>query len=226
MSNRLYGDLLRSSGRRYYFALDSTPGIVTPGVATLTLNGRQPVAVEQLTVFRTPATAVLTLQGQSLASPTVLTPAPAALSTVGQIPGEVTQLIISPALPAPVYETPASYAPTLLTIWTTQPGVASLTLQTLEQNVTQGGNIGFVSPGPAQISLGTLQYTLLLLAGQIGVGSLSMIGRAPTLQHELTINPGVGTLTTSQLSPEVSRPFTWVDDDPAPTSPWITDAAA
>jgi hypothetical protein len=222
---RLYGSLI-SSGRRFYFGLDSVPSIVTPGVATLTLFGREPAAAQNLTVFRTPATAVLTLQGQSLASPTVLTPAPAALSTVGQIPGEVREITISPALPAPVYETPISYAPTLLTIWTTQPATALLTLQTLEQNVTQGGNIGFVSPGRATLTLGTQQFTLLLLAGEVGVGSLSVVGLAPTLTHELTIFPEVGVLTTSQIGPSLSRPFLWVDDDPAPPSTWITDAAA
>lgn len=86
MSNRLYGGLLQSAGRRYYFALDSAPGIVTPGPAVLTLNGKVPVAVEPLTVFRTPAPATLTLNGLMPGAPIVLPPAPAALSTVGQVP--------------------------------------------------------------------------------------------------------------------------------------------
>lgn len=222
---RLYGSLL-SSGSRFYFGLDSIPSIVTPGVATLTLFGREPSAAQNLTVFRTPATAVLTLNGLSLASPTVLSPATAALATVGQIPGEARERTISPALPAPTYGTPPDNAPTLLTIWTTQPATALLTLQTLEQNVTQGGNIGFVSPGRATLTLGTQQFTLLLLSGGAGVGSLSVVGLAPTLTHELTIFPDVGVLTTSQIGPTLSRPFLWVDDDPVPPSTWITDAAA
>lgn len=222
---RLYGSL-SNSGSRFYFGLDSVPSIVTPGVATLTLFGREPSAAQNLTVFRTPATAVLTLNGLSLASPTVVSPATAALATVGQIPGEVRELTISPALPAPTYDTPPDNAPTLLTIWTTQPATALLTLQTLEQNVTQGGNIGFVSPGKATLTLSTQQFTLLLLSGGAGVGSLSIVGLAPTLTHELTISPAVGSLTIGETPPLLTLPFIWIDDDPVPPSTWITDAAA
>lgn len=223
---RLYSDQLQASGRRFYFALDSAPGIVTPAPAVLTLVGREPIAVEQSTVFRTPTTAILTLSGLSLGSPGDIRPAQSALSIAGQIPTLVTSLTITPAVPAPVYTDPPDNPPTLITIMTVSPAPAALTLLTLEQNVTQGGNIGFVSPTPAALSLQTRQYTLLLLAGGAGVGQLSVIGHAPTLLHGLTIEPEVGQLTIGGHAPALALPFTWVDDDPAPTSPWITDAAA
>lgn len=223
--SRLYGDQLQSAGRRFYFALDGAPGIITPAPAVLTLNGRQPIAVEPLTVFRTPAPATLTLGGLFLGAVTVLTPAPAALSESGKIPSLVTQRTITPALPAPLETPPPAFVPTLITIWTTQPGVAQLSLQTLEINVTQGGNIGFVSPGAAQISLGTLPYSLLL-GGVASLGQITVIGRAPTLLSELTIQPQVGQVSLGQLEPDLSLPFTWIDDDPAPAHTWITDAAA
>jgi hypothetical protein len=223
---RLYSNQLQSAGRRYYFALDSAPGIVTPGVATLTLVGQQPIAVEPSTVFRTPATAILTLSGLQLASPSDLHPAQSALSVVGQIPTLVTSLTITPAVPAPDYVDLPDNPPTLITIMTVSPAPAALTLLTLEQNVTQGGNIGFVSPAPASLSLGTLQYTLLLLSTPVGVGQLSVVGLVPTLLHELTIEPEVGQVSIGGHAPELSLPFRWIDDEPAPTSPWITDAAA
>lgn len=223
---RLYGNLLKSAGQRYYYGLDSVPGIVSPSVATLTLQGRDPSAAQNIEVFRTPATAILTLVGQSLASPTILVPAQAVLSTVGQIPAEVRELTISPALPAPVYDPPADLAPTLITIWTTQPTTGLVRLLTLEQNVTQGGNIGFVSPATGQVSLGTLQYTLLLLAGGAGVGSLVVNGLAPTLSHELTVTPDVGLIVTSGGEAVLTLPFIWVDDERQPPTTWITDAAA
>lgn len=225
MSNQLWSDLLLGTGQ-LWSDQDSAPGIVTPAPAVLTLLGRDPAAAQQISVFRTPATAVLTLNGLSLGTPVILTPAAAALTTVGQIPGEVRQLTITPSLAAPIENPPADFSPTLITIWTTQPGVGQVTLQTLEINVTQGGNIGFVSPAPAQLSLQTLQYSLLLLAGGAGVGAIQVVGLAPTLKYELTITPDVGAVSFNPLVPDLARPFTWVDDDPAPTVTWITDAAA
>lgn len=224
MSNQLWSDLLSGSGGQFWSDLDSAPGIITPAPATLTLFGRDPAAAQQVTVFRTPATAVLTLAGLSLSAPIVLTPAPAALAYVGQIPARQLIRTITNALPAAVENPPAEFVPTLITIWTTQPGVASVTLQVLPFNLTQGGNIGFVSPAAAQISLGTLPYTLLY--GEIGVGLLTVVGLAPTLQHELTITPDVGMVSFAETPPLLTLPFIWVDDDPAPTSAWITDVAA
>lgn len=223
--SRLYGDLFQSAGKRFYFALDSVPGIVSPGVATLVLGGQVPIAVEPQTIFRTPAPAVLTLGGLMPGAPVVLSPAAATLSTVGQIPSRQLIRMITNALAPAVQNPPTPFAPTLITIWTTQPGVAQLSLQTLEINVTQGGNIGFVDPGPAHLTLGTLPFSLLL-GGIVGAGQLNVVGLAPTLKYELTIRPDVGLVSLVPRAPELALPFTWVDDDPAPARTWLTDAAA
>lgn len=222
--SRLYGNQLQSTGRRYYFALDSAPGIVTPAVGQLTLAGKIPAAAQQITVFRSPATLVLSVQGRAIGAPVVLTPAPAALSSVGQIPGEVRQRTITPALPPAVENAPANFAPTLITIWTTQPTTAQLQLQTLQQAVGQGGNIGFLLPGVALLNLSALQFTLLF--GEAGVGALNVVGYAPSLLTTTVITPDPAVLVPGQTEPTLSLPFRWVDDQPAAPVTWITDAAA
>lgn len=226
MSSRVYSSLLQSAGRRFYFALDAAPGLVTPAPAVLTLNGLIPGAAQAVTVFRTPTPAALSMQGRSLTAPVVLTPITAALGMAGQIPARQLIRTITPALAAAVENPPVAFGPTLITIWNAQPGVAQLSLQTLTINITQGGNIGFISPGVAQVSLQTRQFSLLLLAGSVGVGALRVAGFAPTLGYELTITPDVGQAVLSGLTPDMSHPFIWVDDGPAPTASWITDAAA
>lgn len=225
MANQLWSDLLIGSGQ-LWSDLDSAPGIVTPGPAVLTLNGQVPAAAQPTTVFRTPTPALLTLSGLSLSAPVTLIPAAAVLSAVGQIPAQQLIRTITNALAPAVESPPTSFAPTLITIWTTQPGIGQLTLQTLEINVTQGGNIGFVSPAPAELTLQTLPYSLLVLAGGAGLGSIQMLGLAPTILRELTISPDIGQVSLNPVAPELALPFTWVDDDPAPTRTWITDAAA
>jgi len=225
MSNQLWSDLLIGSGQ-LWSDQDSAPGIISPTTGVVTLFGRDPIAAQNIQVFRTPATALLTLNGLSLNAPITLTPATAALAYGGQIPARELIRTISPALPAAVQNPPAAFVPTIITVWTTQPGVGSVVLQTLEINVTQGGNIGFVSPTTALVTLQTRQYSLLLLAGGAGVGALQINGLAPTIRRELTISPSSGALSMSLLAPDLSRPFTWVDDNPAPALSWITDAAA
>jgi hypothetical protein len=226
MSNRLYGDQLQSSGRRFYFGLDSAPGIITPAPASLSLQGRVPAAAQPATVFRTPAPASLTLSGKAPGAPVVLSPGVASITALGLIASEVRSLTITPTLAPPLENPPPSFAPTIIFIQTKTPAPALLTLTTLEINVTQGGNIGFVSPAPAQLDFRTLPYSLLLLAGGVSPGLLAITGLAPNLRHELTIAPDVARLTTRELTPELSLPFRWVDDDPAPARMWITDAAA
>lgn len=226
MSNQVWSDLLLGTGRQLWGDIDSAPGIITPAPAALTLFGRGPAAAQQIGVFRTPAPATLTLSGLSLAAPVVLTPAPAALAYVGQIPARQLIRTITPSLAAPIETPQVDPVPTLITIWTTQPGVGQVVLRALELNITQGGNIGFVSPAPAQLGLLTQQYSLLLLSGGAGLGAIQLIGLAPTLQYELTITPNVGQVTCGGLLPELGHPFIWVDDTPAPTVSWITDAAA
>lgn len=225
MSNRLYGDLLQSSGRRFYFALDGAPGIITPSPAVLSIQSLLLGAAQPTTVFRTPAPATLTFSALAPGAPVILAPATGSISTVGQSANQVRSLTITPAIPAPLENPPASFAPTIVYIQTKTPAPATLVLSPLPFNLTQGGNIGFVSPAAAQVSLGVLPYTLLL-GGQIGLGSLLAQGLAPTLTYELTIHPEVGAVQLSQAAPNLALPFTWVDDDPAPTRTWITDAAA
>lgn len=226
MSNRLYGDQLQSTGRRFYFALDSAPGIISPATATLSLQGRAPAAAQPTTVFRTPTPAVLTIAGIAPGAPVVLTPGVGAVSAVGQIASEVRSLTITPSLAAPQETPPSSFAPTIIYIQTKTPAPAALTLSALPFNLTQGGNIGFVSPAAAQLTLQTLQYSLLVLAGGAGLGALTVVGQVPTLLHELTIAPDVGAVSLNPLAPTLSLPFRWVDDHRAPATPWITDAAA
>jgi hypothetical protein len=222
--SRLYGDQLQASGRRYYFSLEGAPGVITPAPAVLSFQGRIPTAVEPTTVFRTPATAVLSLAGLLVRSPSLLIPAPAALSAVGSVANQVTSRTITPALAPPIEDPPDPFVPTLITIWTTQPGVAVLTLQALEQNVTQGGNIGFLSPAPAVLTLSTQEYTLLF--GEAGVGLLTCIGLVPTIRTEVTISPEPAVLSCGEMEPAIHIPFQWIDDPPAPPAAWITDAAA
>ena len=226
MSNRLYGNQLQAAGRRFYFALDSAPGIITPAPALLTLQSLSLGAAQPTTVFRTPAPAALTLIGLSAAAPILVTPGVGALSTVGQIPAEQRIRIISPALPAPLENPPASFAPTILFVQTVTPAPAALTLSVLTFNLTQGGNIGFVSPGVAQVALGTLGYTLIF-GSEIGVATLSINGLAPTIEATTgLVSPEIGTVTLNGADVTLSLPFRWVDDSPAHTVSWIADAAA
>jgi hypothetical protein len=224
--SRLYGDLIQSSGKRFYFALDSAPGIISPGVSALVLNGKVPIAVEPLTVFRSPSPAALGIGGLTPGAPIVVSPSPAALGYVGQIPSRQLIRIITNALAAAIESPPTSYAPTLIPIWTTNPGVGQVRLQTLEINITEGGNIGFVSPAAAQLMLGTLPYTLLVLGAGAGLGQLQILGLAPSVTGATIVTPNLAQLLTLGNDPSLSLPFTWIDDDPALTRTWITDVAA
>lgn len=223
--SRLFSDLTDGSGRQFFSALTGAPGFITPAPAALTLQGRAPIAVEPQTIFRTPTPALVTLNGLGFFAPSTVIPAPAALASVGQIPVEVLALTISPALPSPVESPPNQFVPTLLTFQTVAPDTAALSLQTREIAVTQGGNIGFVAPAAAQLTFGTLQYTLTY--GEAGVGSLLILGQAPEIvATETVLRPDVGQIVMANPAPALALPFGWVDDDPAPPSIWITDVAA
>jgi hypothetical protein len=69
-------------------------------------------------------------------------------------------------------------------------------------------------------------FSLLLLAGGVQPGLLTVVGHAPTLAKELTITPDAGQVVMQGQEPRLTLPFIWVDDDPAPASTWITDRAA
>lgn len=224
MSNRLWSDISPSSGRRFWSGLTSVPGVVSPAPALVTIQGRAPIANQPTSVFRTPAPALITIQGRAPSAPVVLTPATATITAAGQIPSELRSLTITPAVPAPDYSTPQETVPTLITIMTVIPATAVITVSTLPFNLTQGGNIGFVSPAPAQVTLQGFQP--ILISAFIGVGQINVIGHAPTLQLELTITPDVGQAFVGGLAPALTLPFRWVDDSPSPPATWIRDAAA
>lgn len=222
MSNRLYSSLKTSTSARYYFALNDAPGVVFPGVATLTILGLSVALSDQSVAFRTPATAALTLSGLSLSSPSLLIPAPSALALSGKQAGLVTSLTISLPVPNPVETPEASYAPTLLTQLLVEPANATLTINSLELNLSQGGNIGFVSPGKATLTLSGLAPIIAL---QPQVGGLFIVGLEPTLSLNMigTVTPDPASLMVVGPEPELNEPFQWIDDDPAPTATWIDD---
>lgn len=217
MSNRLWSDILSGGGRRFWFALNSSPGFVSPATASLTLSGRQPIAVEPTTVFRTPAPLILTFNGLLVASALRLTPAQAALTVVGNIPNKETIRVITPTATLNYDDLP-SLAPTILFIQTISPTTGAIQLNSLELNVSQGGNIGFVSPMAAQLSFVGYQSSFVFEA--IGAGALSITGLQPTIHPGLTLQPDVGFIPVNLLSPFISKSFTWVDVDPSPPMLW------
>lgn len=221
---KLFDDLLDGLSRRYFGTLESAPGSISPATAIITLSGRTPIAVQPEVVFRTPATLTLTLNGLSLAAPVVLSPAPAALAYGGLLPSTTIRwLIVSPSLPQ--LESPeADFSPTLLLQMTVTPDTAALSWQARQQAVTQGGNIGFVFPDRALLTLTGLQQNFVF--DVVGVAPLSLIGYAPEIiATELTLYPDVATLGFSQTPPALTLPFVWVDADPSPPLVWVSSAA-
>lgn len=216
----LFDDLQDGSGQDYFFGLDSATGGISPAPATLTISGRAVEIVQQISVFRSPSVATLTLNGRAVSSDIVLSPAPAALSLVGQIAGEYRELIITPAMPTPDYSELQSIPPTILFINTITPTTGLVQLSSPPLNVTEGGNIGFVSPGVGSLSLQTGPLTLIFT--EVGIGSLTLSGLAPSLLTELVLSPDVGSLTVNGREVEVERPFGWIDADPPPTTTWTT----
>lgn len=221
----LFDDLIDGSGRDYFFALDSAAGGLTPGVGSIQVTGLPVTIFQQIGVFRTPATAVLTISGQSLSQAVPLSPAPAVLSLVGQISGQLREKIITLPMPDPVYDIPAALVPTILFINTITPTTGSLTLNSLTLNVSQGGDIGFVSPGVGALSFAYGEVTLIF--HPVELGSLALVGHAPSLLTELVIGGdeeemSVGSLTIQGLAPTLSLPFQWIDVEPPPALSWTT----
>lgn len=224
MGNRLWSDLQDSAARRYWFDLDSTPGICQPGVGSIQLLGQEPQYPG--TVFRTPATAALQLQGILVGNDVPLRPAQAALSFTNSVVGLQTIRLISPSLESPVESPDVSFAPTILFINTITPAPAALALIGYNHSLSEGGDIGFAFPPTAQLTLFGYQYTRVIppappeegVDGQLGTATL--IGLAPELVTSLTIEPEVGALSMGELSQRVERGFIWLDDDPAPPLLW------
>jgi hypothetical protein len=213
---RLYSDLYGAG--RYYYDLDSAPGVVSPGVGLVIFVGQIPIAVERSEVFRTPATATLTINLLAPSSDTILMPNVAALAYVGQIAAEQRILILTPTNP-PDYGTPAEYIPTLVCVRNISPTTGAVSLSALALNVSQGGNILTVTPGVASLSNGTGVPTLIFSV--IGVGSSAMNGLAPDLVTTLVIDLADGTaITVNGLAPTVEIGFVWRDVEQPPALTW------
>jgi hypothetical protein len=213
---RLYSDLYGAG--RYYYDLDSAPGIVSPGVGSVSFGGLVPIAVERSEVFRTPATATLTINLLAPASDTILMPNVAALAYVGQIAAEQRILILTPTNP-PDYSNAQETAPTILYINTITPTTGLVSLSELTLNVTQGGNILTVTPGVASLSNGTGVPTLIFSV--IGVGSSVMNGLTPGLVTTLAIDLADGAaITVYGLAPTIDVGFVWRDVEQPPALTW------
>lgn len=221
---RLFSDLLDGSGRRFYFGLNSAPGGITNSApAMLTINGTVASIQEQATVFRTPATAVLNLIGLSSAAEPHLQPAPAALAMFATAPSLLTLRVITNALP-PDYTDPQDNLPTIIYIATISPAPAALQMQSLEHHVTQGGNIGFVSPSRGLLTLQGFGANFPRQTAD--AAQLALAGLAPTLRTEIRVTPDPAQLVASELNATLALPFVWVDEDPVAPSIWIDDPRA
>lgn len=224
MANRLFSDLRDSAGRRYFYDLDSAPGVCLPGAATLSLSGHE--VQYPGTVFRTPTPALLTLSGPAVGpSGTILSPATAALALSNSVIGLVTSLTIALTLPPPIENPPADFAPTILFINTITPAPAALSLVGYVNSLSEGGDIGFLSPPTAALSLFGYQYTRIIPPppgeGLDGVqGTLFIAGTQPTVVTELVVSPTAGSLVVSPVTAHVDPGFVWVDDAPAPQIQW------
>lgn len=217
MSNRLWSDLSPSPGKRFWFSLASVPGVISPAPALLTIGGQVPIAVEPQTVFRTPATALLTLQGLGFAGGGQVVPAQASLTVSGLIPTLQKILTVYPAATV-TYSDPPQLAPTLITIMTVRPAAALLPLATLPINVTQGGNIGFITPS---VGLVTLAGTIAnFVFNEIGVSGLSINGLIPSLRTATTLIPDTGQISINGQAPFIEKAFIWLDVDPPPPLTW------
>jgi hypothetical protein len=219
---RLFSDLTDGTGRQYYFGLNSAPGGISPLPALISFAGNVPGFFIQEQVFRTPAPALITLNGLTFFSGSNLTPAPATITVSGQIPGEYREKIITPALPTPNYSGQIQTTiPTILFINTITPSPALITLQSLPLNATPGGNIAFISPASATLTLQGLTPNAIFF--QVPAGRIDFVGLEPTLVTTGTIIPDTGLIATFDgLMPSLSLPFTWTDVDPPPTVTWTT----
>ena len=221
---KLYSDLIDGSSRRYFFGLDSAPSVLLPGVASLTLSGRTPIATEFLTVFRTPTQATLTLQGQTLFSNAQLGPGLTTLTMTAGVVGKQTIQTITNSM-IPNYSTPNDLTPTIIYVDTKTPSPAQLTLGTLPFSLTQGGNIGFVFPGVASLTLqGTVANFLNCFPG---LASLSLAGKLPVFSSQTaTLSPDVMSLTLNGKLVTMDLPFLWITVNRQAATSWVTPSRA
>lgn len=224
----LFDDLQDGSGRDFFFALESAPGGLTPTRLTLTITGLQPSLFDQVTVFRSPERATLTINGLSFAPDYIVTPAPAALASAGQIPGELRTVVVTPSLPEPSYDTLPENPPTIAFITTVTPDTGLVRTSSLQLNATPGGNIAFLNIGVGQVSLSGYIPNLIFFEAETGLAIME--GREPTILGELIQSVGATIddipLRVVGLQPTLSIPFTWIDVDPQPPTSWTTTTRA
>ena len=218
MTTRLFSDLLSGSGRRYYFDLDSSPGVLTPGPATLTFNGYDPQYPG--IAFRTPATLVMTLNGLSIAPEVRLTPAPAALSFANSAVTIRLERTITPSLAPPIENPPAPFAPTIIYVNTITPAPAALRLNGFNHSLSEGGNIGFRSPPTAALSLIGYQYLRSIPPVDGQAAPMTLEGLQPTLVATLVLEPVTATIPMEARTPVADKGFIWIDDSPSPPLTW------
>jgi hypothetical protein len=216
---RLYSNLIDGSSRRYFFGLDSAPGGILPQTLQLRVTGLTPTVFTQVQVFRTPAPAVITLNGLAIRSDYLPSPVPAAISALGRAPTLVTQLIVTNDM-SPDYSEPASFPPTILFINTVTPAPAMITLGGLQPNASPGGDIGYVSPGVGLVTIGGLTANLIFTEADIG--RIDVIGLQPTIATLLEVSPEVGQITINGQQVELQKPFQWIDVDAPPPLIWST----
>lgn len=219
---RLYGDLLYNTGQRFYYALNSVPGLVTPGVGTITLFGRTATLTEPATLSIIPVTGTVTLVPLAPASPGQLVPTPVVISVQARQPSLAANITVYPTLTSPVEAAEPSYAPTLLTEMTVAPGSGQISVQARQPSANEGGDIAFISPASGVI---TLSGGSPIFVYQPEVGTIICIGHAPTLDANAvgTVTPDAGVIILAGGETTVAVPFGWIDDDPAPTTTWTND---
>jgi hypothetical protein len=219
MATRLFSDLLSGAGQRYFFDLDSTPGICSPGVGSITLGGYEPQYPGL--AFRTPATLTLTINGRTPNQGIPLSPAQAALSFSNSVVGLQIIRLITPTLASPVESPDNVFVPTLIQVFHREPPVGVMILSGLQPSLSEGGDIGFKSPGVATLSLIGYPYLRSIPPVDGQATPLGIAGLEPTLVTETLIEPGVAALTfTASALGSVDKGFVWIDDDPAPPLTW------
>lgn len=217
---QLFSDLIDGSGRRYFFNLKSAPGGIAVQPGQLQVQGRAPTILNVIQLFRTPATAVLTVAGLPFTANPRPSPAAAQLGLQGQIPFLLRQRIVTNAIPTPDYNPPNDLAPQIVFVQTITPGIGQLNIQGLLPNASPGGDIGYVSPAVGLLQIQGLTPSLIFL--EVGTGLLVLEGLEPELLRQLVITPDAGSLTVGGFQVALERPFEWIDEDAPPPMVWTT----
>jgi hypothetical protein len=216
---RLYSNLIDGSNRRYFFALDSASGGLSPQTVQLQVTGLAPTIFTQVQVFRTPATAVITLNGMAIRNDYLPSPTPLAIAAQGRVPTLVTQLIVTNDM-SPDYSDLPTITPTILFINTVTPAPAQIQIQSLALNLTEGGDIGFVTPGVGLVEVQSRAPLLIFL--EAGAGEVMVQGLQPSIVTTLDVYPEVGQITVDGQLVTLPRGFEWIDVDRPPPLIWTT----